>query len=207
MAIVKKLANVKKLAKRGFTLIELMIVVVIIGILAALAIYGVQQYVASAKSAEATTTLGRISKDMLTFYEGETMEYAVLSFGDSAGTTRALCSSAEALPAAVPAGAKFQLAPSDFDDGEGWECLKTVVTTPVYYQYAVNSPEQGGSFSDNTLEAAEADDTFTATATGDLDGDTVLSTFTLGGVVREDPTSGDLALVLATTVEEDNPEE
>src|SRR5678815_2314921 len=48
--------------QRGFTLIELMIVVAIIGILAVLAIYGVSRYLKSAKTAEASNNIGALQK-------------------------------------------------------------------------------------------------------------------------------------------------
>ncbi len=56
-------------ASRGFTLIELMIVVAIVGILAVLAVYGVRKYLANAKTAEARNSLGQMGKDESTAFE------------------------------------------------------------------------------------------------------------------------------------------
>jgi prepilin-type N-terminal cleavage/methylation domain-containing protein len=55
---------------RGFTLVELMIVVVVLGILAALAMVGYRRYVAKARSSEAVAMLAEMSsKEQLYFLE------------------------------------------------------------------------------------------------------------------------------------------
>jgi len=59
----------------GFTLIELMIVVAIIGILAAIAIPEYQNHIIKSKQAEATTTLGAVYTNQL-IYMSENGTYA-----------------------------------------------------------------------------------------------------------------------------------
>ena len=82
---------IKKKKEKGFTLIELMIVVAIIGILAAIAIPNFMRYQAKAKQSEAKANLGSIYTSQITFraendYFSETIS-GILDWAPS-GSTR-----------------------------------------------------------------------------------------------------------------------
>ncbi|WP_104986650.1 fimbiral protein pilA [Sorangium cellulosum] len=184
-------------------LIALGVSVPLLGILSALAIYGVSRYIASAKTAEAKNTIGAISRAAAAAYEREATAQGLLGEETSAGqTANGLCTSAEPVPADIQdvAGVKYQprLVPGmDFDTGtpaSGWRCLKFSIAQPIYYQYHYNA----GSGYIASASAAGATG-FESAARGDLDGDGVLSTFSRDGVVTPQG-----QLVLATQVQIEN---
>lgn len=182
-----------KQAKRGFTLVELMIVVAIVGVLAALAIYGVNKYVNNAKTTEARTAVARIAKDATTAYARPRASGDILAVGGSAAFSNQMCDDATAVPSAVPAGAKVQSAAANWGGSQnaGWTCLNFSMSDPQQYQY------------DYQVSATTGDgSTFAATAKGDLDGDGTLSTFQLNGQIVA---AQDNALMVSPNIAETNP--
>ena len=174
-----------KTNRKGFTLIELMIVVAIIGILAAVAIPGFMQYIKNSKTSEAKTNLNSIGKGALAWFQAEhysadgmssrTKLYpgtdgSVIGYGTPAGEDTI---GVKSLPKAFDgsaAGAAATAAAANTAEG-AWTKLKFQVDSPIYYYYAYVSGTPAVAANPSTgaaaAPAAEAS-TFGASATASL---------------------------------------
>ncbi len=148
--LVKKLQN-----KEGFTLIELMIVVAIIGILAAIAIPNFLRYQLKSKTAEAKTNLGGIKTSQAS-YRAENDFFATCIPNPASVNTQGAKQ-----PWVVPAG------------GQGWGEIGFAPAGNVYYQYEVVSANDNTAVL-GTMAASTTGTDYAASAVADLDKDGAL---------------------------------
>ncbi|MCA9564543.1 MAG: prepilin-type N-terminal cleavage/methylation domain-containing protein [Myxococcales bacterium] len=145
--------------KKGFTLIEMMIVVAIIGLLAAIAIPAFSRYVKRSRTSEALMGLRMVYNGAVTYYtvDHTTVNGAILptQFPANDGPTP---------PVSEIGITRRDPEASDFSSAT-WHALNFDVSDPHYYAYQFDTTGTG------------AGSTFTATAFGNLDGDAVYSTY------------------------------
>jgi type IV pilus assembly protein PilA len=180
--------------QRAFTLVELMVVVALVGILAAIAVYGVNRYLSAAKSSEAKQAVGDISRAAHAVYQREAAPSELVAEGtESTAVGRQLCGSAVAVPGTVPAGRKYQPRGADgqdFQTGDaysGWKCLRFYISTPFLHQY--HYTKDGGTVAaGSSIECTGS--CYEAGALGDIDGDSVYSRIARTGHIH--PTTREL---------------
>lgn len=147
-------------ARGGYSLVEMMIVVAIMGVLASIAIPAFRSYIYLSKTSEATTFIGEIRQRQES-YRAEFGQYCAVS-GSTWGTWT---------PTTLPTGTAVA-----WPGGTNWTQLGASPDTGVYFQYAsiAGAP---GTTPPGGLGYDGSDFWFVTEARADLDQDGTIVTF------------------------------
>lgn len=128
----------------GFTLVELMIVVAIIGILSAVAIPGFQTYMHNAKTSEAKVNLDSVQKGALSFFQAE--HY----YDGGMETTTRIYPESDSVSGigqeANDDNISYKSSPDTYKTvmkSAPWSQLQFVLTSPFYFYYMYDSNNVG----------------------------------------------------------------
>ncbi len=207
---------------KGFTLIELMIVVAILGILAAIAIPALTKYMRRAKTSEARTQLAKIFDSTSAYFNEEHVDRGATNvIGSGAGVTASAPHRCPYLVATPGAGTTTPTPPITFNcnAGPGGRCVPfagaaggagyypiTFWTDNTVWNGLNFQQEQGHYFHYQFVYSNNVSDgfgqcQFSASAFGDLDDDGIFSTYERSGAADSSGVNGAAGLFIENDVE------
>ena len=172
----------QRASQRGFTLIEMLTVVIVVGVLATIAVYGVRKYILSSKVSEAISMMSSI-KSAEEAFKSETYAFLDVSgdFNDSS-----FYPSQQATNPAQKFGKHAWSVAGGSAIEKNWRLLAVQPDGPVLFSYAVVAGGPGASFpalptakKDFGFPSTPSSPFYVAVAKADLGGETGKFTYVL----------------------------